>query len=120
MSQLLLAMAMAAAIPTTDPGVICQPARSAALPEDKAGAYQSCIREEPAARDLLRQKWMRFSAEARNVCAQPSGVGQSYVELLTCLEMQSGGDFGGLGLRPPAVSPPPVEPAAPDAAGAKP
>jgi hypothetical protein len=120
MSQLLLAMAMAAAIPTTDPGVICQPARSAALPEDKAGAYESCIRDEQAARDRLRQKWAHFSAEARNVCAQPSGVAQSYVELLTCLEMQSGGDFGGLGLRQPEVTPPPVQPEAPDGAGAKP
>ncbi len=85
MAHLLLLMAMAAAMPATDPALICQPARSAALPEDKAGAYQSCLRDEQAARDQLRRRWGQFSAAARGVCAQPAGVAQSYVFLRNCL-----------------------------------
>jgi hypothetical protein len=121
MSHLLLVMAMAAAMPTTDLARICEPARSAALPEDRAGAYDSCVRDEQAARDKLRQKWGQFSAAARNDCAQTAGVVQSYVELLTCLEMQNGGNFGPDGTRQPTISSsPPVQPAAPDAAATKP
>jgi hypothetical protein len=121
MSHLLLVMAMAATMPTTDLGRICEPARSAALPEDRAGAYDSCVRDEQAARDKLRQKWGQFSARARNDCAQPAGIVQSYVELLTCLEMQNGGNFAPDGTRQPTISPSsPVQPAAPDAATPKP
>ena len=93
MAHLLLAMAMAAVMPTVDPSVICQPARDAALPEDRAGAFDGCVRDEQAARDKLRQQWGQFSAKARGDCAQPSSVVQSYVELLTCLQMQTGGNF---------------------------
>ena len=117
MSHLLLVMAMATAtaIPTADVGRICEPARAAALPEDRAGAYDSCVHDEQAARDQLKQKWGQFSPSARNDCAQPTGVVQSYVELLTCLQMQTGGNFGDGGLHEPTISP-----AAPAESGAKP
>jgi len=118
MSHLLLVMAMAATMPTTDLGPICEPARSAALPEDRAGAYDSCVRDEQAARDKLRQKWGQFSAKARNDCAQPAAVVQSYVELLTCLEMQNGGNFGDGGSHEPTISP--AAPVEPGAVGTKP
>jgi hypothetical protein len=85
--------ALATMMPTADPAAICQPAKSAALPEDRAAAYQSCVHDEQAARDQLRKRWGQYAASARAVCAQPSGVPQSYVELLTCLEMQTGGNF---------------------------
>ena len=121
MAHLLLAMAMAAAMPTADPSAICQPARLGALPEDRAGAYDSCVHDEQAARDKLRQQWGQFSAKARNDCAQPAGAPQSYVELLTCLQMESGGNFAPDGTRQPTISPSPaVPPAAPDAGPAKP
>jgi hypothetical protein len=90
MSHVLLAMALAMSAPTMNPGMICLSARSSALPEDQSGAYASCIRDEETARLQLRQKWAQFPVNALTICAQPKDVAQSYVELLTCLEMQSG------------------------------
>jgi hypothetical protein len=70
---------------------LCQSAKAAALPgQDEASGFQSCLQDEKTARDELRQKWDRFSANERETCAEPPGVTFSYVELLTCLEMQSG------------------------------
>jgi hypothetical protein len=88
---LLVALATFAPTPTLDS--VCQGAKLGLLPEDQAGAFQTCVRDERAARDELRQKWSRFSAEMRETCAEPPGVTFSYVELLTCLEMQPGGDL---------------------------
>ena len=105
MSPMLFALALAMSAPTMNPGMICLSARSTALPEDQSGAYASCIRDEETARTQLRQKWSQFPANALTTCAQPKDVSQSYVELLTCLEMQSG---SGVDLaksqRPPVAS----------------
>jgi len=80
-------------LPTASIESICRNAQSAALPESKAAAYRSCVHEEGAARDELRKKWGRYSAQARATCAEPAGVQVSYVELQTCLDMQSGGSL---------------------------
>ena len=80
-------------LPTVSVDSICRDAQSAALPESKAAAYKTCVQEESAARDQLRQRWARSSAQARANCAEPSGVQVSYVELQTCLDMQSGGSL---------------------------
>jgi hypothetical protein len=105
MSPMLFALALAMSAPTMNPGMICLSARSTALPEDQSGAYASCIRDEETARTQLRQKWSQFPANALTTCAQPKDVSQSYVELLTCLAMQSG---SGVDLaksqRPPVAS----------------
>jgi hypothetical protein len=88
----LAAAAGADSLPTASVESICRDAQSAALPESKAAAYRSCMQDEGAARDELRQKWAHYSAAARSNCAEPSqGVAISYVELQTCLDMQSGG-----------------------------
>jgi len=81
-------------VPHADPKRICLDACNAALPEDKANAYDSCIQDEQAARQQLSQKWASFSANARATCAKPDASMTSYVEMLTCLEMESGSDFG--------------------------
>ena len=80
-------------LPTASVESICRDAQSAALPDSKAAAYQSCLHDEGAARDQLRQKWARYSSAARMTCAEPGGVPISYVELQTCLDMQSGGSL---------------------------
>jgi hypothetical protein len=114
MTSILLGVAAAAvaavAMPTTDPRSICESARSAALEADKASAYQSCLHDEQAARDQLRQRWSQFSDAAHSDCAEPQAVSISYVEALTCLEMQNGGRFGAKAEQPPI---PAVNPAAP-------
>lgn len=90
----LLAMSLSAAGPQMDVATICRPARTAALPEDKASSYDNCVREESEARRQIQQSWSQYSAGVRSDCTFPSGVSESYVELLTCLELESGKGFG--------------------------
>jgi hypothetical protein len=52
--------------------------------------YSRCISEENDARKKLEAGWSRYPAGDRTVCARTSGMGSpSYVELLTCLEMDA-------------------------------
>jgi len=111
-------MALANSAPSIDVKAICKPARDAALPEERAGAFQSCLREETEARDEVRKSWGTFSTAARSDCAFPSGVAESYVEMLTCLQLESGKGFGSPVMTPAlkpaaAVAPKPVAPAKP-------
>ena len=59
------------------------------------GSASSCAKNENDAKDQLAKSWSGFSASAKRSCIGESTVGgdQSYVELLTCLEMSSGGQF---------------------------
>ncbi len=110
-------VALADSLPTASIEGICRDAQSAALPESRKAAYQSCLHDEGAARDALRQKWARYSSAARVTCAEPGGVPVSYVELQTCLDMQSGGSLTkpipGLGAPPlgAMAAPSPMAPA---------
>jgi hypothetical protein len=56
---------------------------------------ESCTRDENQAKDQLGKSWSRFSASQKRACIGMSSIGgdQSYVELLTCLEMSTGGHF---------------------------
>jgi hypothetical protein len=52
------------------------------------GAYQSCIRDEDAAKAKVAREWTRYSAVAQQSCASDEyGVSHSYVELMACFEM---------------------------------
>ncbi|MGD0641939.1 MAG: hypothetical protein ABSC22_14425 [Roseiarcus sp.] len=75
MTAIILLIALAGAPPAIDLASICRSAQAAALPEDKAAAYDS------------------YSPAAQAACAGSGGVTLSYVELLTCLEMQPGGSL---------------------------
>jgi hypothetical protein len=105
MTPVFFLIALAVSVPNVDPQKICQDAKTAALPEDKSSAFDSCVRDESEARQQLQQKWGKFSANARATCAEPQASMTSYVEMLTCLEMQSGADFGTAKTPPPAASP---------------
>jgi hypothetical protein len=119
MTPLVLYVALAAAVPTADPQVICRDARAAAAAADQATAFSACVHDEQAARDQLRKNWAHFPASARATCSEPEAVAISYVEVLTCLEMESGANFsGGVSLQPP-IAPSPVKPG-PGAAEPKP
>ena len=123
MTPLIFLAALAAAtagMPTTDPQKICRNARDAAAAADQKTAYDACVHDEQAARDQLRKNWAHFPANARATCSEPEAVSQSYVEDLTCLEMQSGADFSG-GTPKSSIAPlSPAEPAGPGAAAKKP
>ena len=111
-------VALADSLPTASIESICRDAQSAALPESKAAAYQSCLHDERAALKELRQKWAHYSAQARATCAEPGGGALiSYVELQTCLDMQSGGSLAspvpapsGASSLGTMASPPPLAP----------
>ena len=111
MIAVLALIALSSAPPAIDPATICKDVWTAALPQDRKAAYDSCLRDERDARDKLKAKWGHYSAAARAACVGDSTVvAQSYVELWTCLEIRSGGL---LGLRsgdrkvvPPPGSPP--------------
>jgi hypothetical protein len=94
MTSVVFLMALALTMPTTNLNSTCQGAKVGALPgEDQTSAFQNCLQDERTARDALKQKWGHYSASARETCAEPKDVTFSYVELLTCMEMQSG-SFG--------------------------
>ena len=85
MLNLFFVLTLASSAPSLDPGVLCLSARYSAPPEDQSGTFRSCIRDQEAARDEIRQKWAQFPVDVRGQCA-PKGDSQGYVELLTCLE----------------------------------
>jgi hypothetical protein len=51
-----------------------------------------CAKDETDAKNELDKRWPQFGASNKQACVGESGIGgaQSYVELLTCLEMSSG------------------------------
>ncbi len=80
--------ALALRIPNIDIRKICQ-ARAAALEslQDK-GAYDGCIKGQLSARDDIVKRYAEFTASERGQCMNPKVYMPSYVEWLTCLEMQ--------------------------------
>ena len=51
-----------------------------------------CTKDETDARNELDRSWSQFGASNKQACVGESSIGgaQSYVELLTCLEMSTG------------------------------
>jgi hypothetical protein len=51
-----------------------------------------CTKDETDAKNDLDKRWPEFGASDKQACVGESSIGgaQSYVELLTCLEMSSG------------------------------
>ena len=65
----------------------CSAEVAAAGVENVAG----CTKDEIDAKNELDKRWPQFSASNKQTCVVESSIGvQSYVELLTCLEMSSG------------------------------
>ncbi len=119
----LVLIALSGAPPSVDAAQVCRDAQSAALPEDTKVAFDSCVRDELAARDKLAARWPHYSASARSAClGDGGGVAASNVELWTCLEMQPGGSLSlqsgdeeavpasGLSPLPPHAQPRPYKP----------
>jgi hypothetical protein len=52
----------------------------------------NCTKDETDAKNELAKRWSQFGASDKQTCVGESstGGGQSYVELLTCLEMSNG------------------------------
>ena len=94
MASLVLVVALAASFPNIDIHNACHKAEVTAVPERRASVVEGCIREEEKARSVLSQTWAGFSSSARQSCSEANGGFQhSYVELLTCLQVQSGSNL---------------------------
>ena len=91
LAALLLAsagIAAAQSVPTIDTVPSCRSAAkgSTGMQQD----YESCMKSEQAARDVLVQQWSTFLAADRGSCHRltTTGTPGTYTELLTCLEMK--------------------------------
>lgn len=75
--------------PRIDTDATCRAAARADAELSRPG-NDSCLRSEREAHDLLVSQWNDFRAADRSYCARLATLGGlgSYVQLLTCLEMQ--------------------------------
>lgn len=96
-------------VPALNYEPICRDSASAELGIKDDTAI--CMRDEAEARAQLAQKWSAFAAAGRSSCLRLSSTNRtgSYVELLTCLEMDrdaraltKGADLGIAVAEPPA------------------
>jgi len=86
-ASLAAAGAYAAEVPTLDVSRTCKPIaneRTFSIDTDR------CYKSEQEARGQLAREWANFPAADRTLCTQTATMGgtASYVELITCLEMQ--------------------------------
>jgi hypothetical protein len=93
MTPVIFLVTLAASILITNVDHGCQGATIGVALSDQKAAIDACVRDETVAREELKRRWGSFSATGKEDCAEPAGVPFSYVELLTCLEMQVG-QFG--------------------------
>ena len=101
MLVMFLLAALGSSVPQADINKICESARVDSLPEDRVTAMRGCVGDETSARDELRRDWLKkYTAADKSNCASMPGMQFSYVELLTCLQMQHGGNF-----TPPSTAP---------------
>ena len=74
----------AGGVPNFDIRSSCRDAENAV-----SGSPSNCLADEESARGELAKSWGRYPSKERTRCAELSGMKgfESYVELLTCLEM---------------------------------
>jgi hypothetical protein len=73
--------------PKLDVEATCRRARLAAGSEQRT--YEICLRAELAAQQELAKKWATFKSGPRLTCVEGAKIGgaPSYVQLITCLEL---------------------------------
>jgi hypothetical protein len=76
-----------AAAPRFDVGPSCRGASDQHLAYGQS--FIECIRDETAARDEVSRNWSSYTGSARGRCSAEVMIGgdPSYVELLTCMEL---------------------------------
>jgi hypothetical protein len=81
------AAALAGPPPKLDVQATCR--RAQPLSGTEKSAYQGCINDETDAQKELIKTWSSFKAGAQTTCVQETKIGgaPSYVELLTCLQL---------------------------------
>ena len=66
----------------------CRAAQKFSDANSKDKDYESCMRDEARAKDELAKRWSSFKAVDKKQCIE-EGPDPSYVEMLTCLEMDT-------------------------------
>jgi hypothetical protein len=76
-------------VPSYDSKKVCK-ADLQAEGDASGQAGAACLSDEQDARATLKSRWMQYSSASKQECVQLQSNGsgpQSYVELLTCLQM---------------------------------
>jgi hypothetical protein len=83
----LLLLAFAGAVPSFDVDKMCH---AGVTKGNEKSDYDLCEASEKGALEKLRSKWSQYPVKDRDGCAHAIGEapGGSYVELLTCIELQ--------------------------------
>ncbi len=67
---------------------------------DKNAAFKGCMQDEMSAKGELAKRWSSFKGKDKQDCVEQSrNPSPSYVEVLTCLEMDSGSMQNGTGAK---------------------
>src|SRR5262245_20291996 len=86
-----VASAASASVPTVDIATTCRTSEKAITsifgPGNMA-TFDSCLKQENDARAEIVKNWRSYPAGGRQRCINTTGYMPSYVEWLTCLEME--------------------------------
>jgi hypothetical protein len=99
---LYVLVAQASGVPTVDIEKTCRSSEQAIIAifgTQTAITYDNCLQQEKDARERMIKNWSQYPAVDRERCAKPKGYMPSYVEWLTCFEME--GDVRKLRLEKP-------------------
>lgn len=80
-------------LPNYDVRTTCASARQFSEDFTKNDDYKSCAADEMRARRKLAKIWSSYNARQKKECLEP-GPDKSYVETLTCLQLNSNGGHG--------------------------
>jgi hypothetical protein len=85
-----VASAESSGVPTADIATTCRTSEKALIAifgAETLQNFESCMNSENGAREQIVKSWQNFHAGARQRCVNTTGYMPSYVEWLTCLEM---------------------------------
>jgi hypothetical protein len=85
------AMAAPSGPPTVDIETTCRTSEAELLKlfgDNTIATYDACMKQEKDALASMRKDWASYSGDAKSQCIQTKNYMPSYVEWLTCLEMQ--------------------------------
>jgi hypothetical protein len=85
----LFLLALAGSVPAFDVQNVCRGVGSLGMAANGGSGYETCVRDERTAEQHLQRTWTQIPAAARLKCVEEAQtIAPSYVELLTCLEME--------------------------------
>ena len=86
-----VASAASSGVPSVDIAITCRTSEKALIAifgGETQQTFESCMTSENGARAQIVKSWSSFAAGARQRCVNTTGYMPSYVEWLTCLEME--------------------------------